>query len=88
MLGASNQLIGCPSLFLSFIHHPHEKAARDVASFVFVPKAGLEREKPGVPSVLPRQPPFLTHTSLQEAVGFGYSFVEVRTRSGVFFLCV
>lgn len=28
---------------------------------------------------------FLTPTSLQEAVGFGYSFTEVRSRSGFFF---
>lgn len=37
-----------------------KKQQRGVTSLTFVPEAGLESEKPGVPSALPRQPPFLT----------------------------
>lgn len=55
-----------------------------------MPRALLEREQRGVPSALPRQPPALTPASSQEAVWFGYSFVEVRPGSGYFFfpLCL
>lgn len=74
---------GCLPLFLAFLHHPHERTARAVASFIFVPKARLEREKCGVPSVLPSfsSPPqacrkllgLVTH-SWRSGLGLGFFF--------------
>lgn len=74
---------GCLPLFLAFIHCPHERTARAVASSIFVPKVRLEREKCGVPSVLPSfsSPPqacrkllgLVTH-SWRSGLGLGFFF--------------